>query len=192
MALGAAMGETQLSIIGPAPVTSAPQRPDQDGSVSFHDVLSALNPLQYLPVVGTIYRAVTGDVIPEPMRIMGSLVASGLMGGPVGIITGIASLALQKITGINLEAVGASVLHSIGIGGEPDAEAQDVAASAATPAMASAALPEPVRVAWTPAQLAAYGMGGAGRAQDVTADMLNGMELANIGRAMAAYGKVTA
>ncbi len=191
MALGAAMGGTQLSINGPAPVISAPQRPDQDSSVSFHDVLSALNPLQYLPVVGTIYRAVTGDIIPEPLRIMGSLVASGLMGGPVGIITGIASLALQKITGIDLEAVGASVLHSIGIGGEPDATAQDVT-SVATPTMAAAALPEPVRVAWTPAQLAAYGMGGADREQNVTADMLNGMELANIGRAMAAYGKVAA
>jgi hypothetical protein len=186
------MGETQLSVIGPAPAASAPSRPDPDGGVSFHEVLSALNPLQYLPVVGTIYRAATGDIIPEPLRIMGSLVASGLMGGPVGIITGIASLALQKITGIDLDAVGASVLHSIGIGGEPDAPPVRTATPAAAD-MPAAPEPEPVRTAWTSAQLAAYGMGdGISQAQDVTADMLNGMELANIGRAMAAYGKMAA
>ena len=37
-------------------------------SFSFHELLSELNPLQYLPVIGTIYRSMTGDLIPEPVE----------------------------------------------------------------------------------------------------------------------------
>jgi len=51
--------------------------------VPFSDVMKALNPLQHMPVVGTIYRAVTGDTIPAPLRILGA----GILGGPVGILS---------------------------------------------------------------------------------------------------------
>lgn len=50
--------------------------------VSFHELLSALNPLQHVPVVGTIYRAATGDTIPLPLQVAGSL----LTGGPPGAL----------------------------------------------------------------------------------------------------------
>ncbi len=50
--------------------------------VPFRDVLKALNPLQHVPAVGTIYRAVTGDTIPAPLRILGA----GIFGGPIGIL----------------------------------------------------------------------------------------------------------
>ncbi len=50
--------------------------------VPFSDVLKALNPLQHVPVVGTIYRAATGDTIPAPLRILGA----GIFGGPIGIL----------------------------------------------------------------------------------------------------------
>src|SRR5260370_34401806 len=106
------MGEALVSVTEFAPVPGGATgvvQPKPGQEVSFRDVLSAVNPLQYLPVVGTIYRAVTGDTIPEPLRNMGSLLASGLMGGPVGIITNLASLLLQKVTGIDTEAIGTSV-----------------------------------------------------------------------------------
>jgi len=50
--------------------------------VPFDEVLKALNPLHHLPVVGTIYRAVTGETIPAPLRILGA----GIFGGPMGIL----------------------------------------------------------------------------------------------------------
>jgi len=50
--------------------------------VPFKDVLKALNPLHHVPVVGTIYRAVTGETIPAPLRILGA----GIFGGPIGIL----------------------------------------------------------------------------------------------------------
>ena len=70
---------------------------------TFHELLSELNPLQYIPVVGTVYRALTGDVIPEAARVAGSLVVSGLAGGPVGVATSVALLAAEKATGVDPE-----------------------------------------------------------------------------------------
>lgn len=50
--------------------------------VPFDQVLKGLNPLQHLPGVGMIYRAVSGEAIPAPMRILGA----GIFGGPIGIM----------------------------------------------------------------------------------------------------------
>jgi hypothetical protein len=87
--------------------------------VSFHDVLSALNPLQYLPVVGTIYRAITGDVIAEPLRMAGSLAVSGLMGGPVGMLLNLGATALEKLAGIDPDKVAHQVLAAVGLVSDP-------------------------------------------------------------------------
>ncbi len=62
-----------------------PVRPDaapRPMSVPFSQVLSALNPLQHVPVVGRIYRAETGDQIPEPLKVLGA----GILGGPLGML----------------------------------------------------------------------------------------------------------
>ena len=50
--------------------------------VSRQEVVNGLNPLQHVPVVGMIYRAVTGQQIPTPMRVVGA----GLIGGPLGML----------------------------------------------------------------------------------------------------------
>jgi hypothetical protein len=86
------------------------------GSDQFHTLLSELNPLQYLPVVGTLYRSVTGDTIPQGVREFGSFIVSGLTGGPVGLATNMALLAIEKATGIDPEAIGQNLLADIGIG----------------------------------------------------------------------------
>ena len=59
--------------------------PPAEPSTGFHELLTVLNPLQYVPVVGNIYRALTGDAPPEPVRIAGSLAFSALTGGPIGV-----------------------------------------------------------------------------------------------------------
>lgn len=65
---------------------AGPLSPDaawpQPIKMSFGQVLSALNPLQHIPVVGRIYRAETGDTIPAPLKILGA----GIFGGPLGIL----------------------------------------------------------------------------------------------------------
>ena len=67
-----------------------------NGDTSFWEVLHALNPLQHLPVIGTIYRAITGDTIPAPMRIFGSIIGGLLTGGPIGMATGIIGNFLEE------------------------------------------------------------------------------------------------
>ena len=62
---------------------------------SFGDMLSALNPLQHLPVVGAIYRHVTGDV-PHPAA---QVVGGAIFGGPLGFVAGLLSTALEQATG---------------------------------------------------------------------------------------------
>jgi hypothetical protein len=56
------------------------------GHTTFREFLHALNPLQYVPVVGSIYRAVTGDTIQPAYRVFGSIVSGVLFGGPAGIM----------------------------------------------------------------------------------------------------------
>jgi hypothetical protein len=86
------------------------------GSDQFHTLLSELNPLQYLPVVGMLYRSVTGDTIPQGVREFGSFIVSGLTGGPVGLATNMALLVIEKATGIDPEAIGQNLLADVGIG----------------------------------------------------------------------------
>ena len=95
---------------------------------SFHEVLSALNPLQYLPVVGTIYRAVTGDTIPEPVRRIGSMIVSGLLGGPIGVAINVASLAAEKASGIDLDGAGQALVRGEPLGPALHAHAAPTAA----------------------------------------------------------------
>jgi hypothetical protein len=47
---------------------------------------NAMNPLQYLPGVGMIYRQATGQTIPPPMAIAGSVVSGAIFGGPLGVL----------------------------------------------------------------------------------------------------------
>jgi hypothetical protein len=149
---------------------------------AFHELLSELNPLQYIPVIGTIYRAVTGDVIPESSRSVGSLVVSFLTGGPVGVATNAAAQAAEKITGIDPEAIGQNLLADIGIG--PHTAGQTpTAASAPAPAPASTHIvaPPPAERAWTASELSAYGVttahGKLMRGALAGSDVLNELEL---------------
>ena len=153
--------------------SSAPASPA--GGLTFHELLSDLNPLQYLPVVGTIYRAVTGDTIPKPLREAGSVVVSGLLSGPIGVGISLASLAFQKLTGIDFEDLEQSVVAAI-------RGPSDVAVAAKDEGPAG--VPEtPGHVgAWTPAQLTAYGVvtlsDGTLRQGGLTgSDVLNALQL---------------
>jgi hypothetical protein len=145
------------------------------------------NPLQYIPVVGMIYRAVTGDTIPELARDAGSLVVSGLTGGPVGVAINLGMLAAEKITGIDPEKIGDGVLADIGIGSRSTpstaAGAQGITPGVTTLSSATLKTAEPPAAAWSPAQLSAYGVtadrkGDLQRGALTGSDVLNDLELA--------------
>jgi hypothetical protein len=71
------------------------QQTSSSGGFSFHDILNIVNPLQHLPVISTIYRAVTGDKINDFEKVAGDT----LYGGVVGFVSSMADTIFEAVTG---------------------------------------------------------------------------------------------
>jgi hypothetical protein len=102
-------------------------------SSTFDDILDIINPLQHLPVVGTLYRAATGDTMGTLPKIAGDT----LYGGLWGAVGSLADTAFEAVTGKDFGAtVLALVTDGLGLGDEkPVALAQNIPdARAALPA----------------------------------------------------------
>ena len=124
--LGLPQNQAQVASAA-APDAPASEKP----AFSFHDFLSVINPLQHLPVIGTLYRAITGDTIATPEKIAGD----ALYGGLWGAVASIADSAFEAVTGKN---VGDTVLAFFT--GHQEQQAQ-VAANVPPATTAPAALP---------------------------------------------------
>jgi hypothetical protein len=66
-----------------------------DDGFGFKDVLDILNPLQHIPIISSIYRAVTGDEIAAAPRAIGG----AIFGGPVGLVAAIGNEIMEAETG---------------------------------------------------------------------------------------------
>jgi len=85
-----------------SPSTSSPSPPSTSGGgatlwthghFSFKDLLDIVNPLQHIPVVGSIYRYLTGDEPSGGARIVGD----SIYGGPIGFgVSVVGSMLLDK------------------------------------------------------------------------------------------------
>lgn len=64
-------------------------------SLSFGELLDIVNPLQHLPIVGNVYRELTGDKLSAVARVSGGL----LYGGPLGGAVSLANAAIEEHTG---------------------------------------------------------------------------------------------
>jgi hypothetical protein len=64
-------------------------------SLGFDDLVDAVNPLQQLPVVSSVYREATGESISIPARLAGGF----LFGGLPGLIGSAAMVAFEEVTG---------------------------------------------------------------------------------------------
>ena len=71
------------------------QRNAEKTSFTVRDFIDIINPLQHIPIVGTLYRNITHDEIKAPSRILGG----GLFGGIVGAVAGLVNTISDKITG---------------------------------------------------------------------------------------------
>lgn len=65
---------------------------------SFGDILDIANPLQHIPIVSNIYRALTGDAISTPARIIGGT----LFGGPIGFFSSLFSSLFSNTIGADI------------------------------------------------------------------------------------------
>ncbi len=89
--------------IAAAPPSAPPDAPapaptrmwSGENGFGFADFLDLINPLQHIPVISTIYRAITGDDAALGPRLIGGM----LLGGPIGLMaTGIIA-AVEESTG---------------------------------------------------------------------------------------------
>lgn len=89
----------------PKPTTSIPSAGKGQGTAQgfgFKDFLDVINPLQHIPGISEVYRAITGDQISEGARYSGNALYGLALGGPVGfsVMTGysIASTAVRDLS----------------------------------------------------------------------------------------------
>jgi hypothetical protein len=87
----------QVTVTAVKGTDQEPQEPK--GESFFHRLLDVINPLQHLPLVGTAYRAITGDHMGPVEKVMGDT----LYGGLWGAVTSIADVAFEGITGKSVE-----------------------------------------------------------------------------------------
>jgi hypothetical protein len=130
------------------------------------------------------------------------------MGGPVGAAISVGMMAVEKITGIDFDKIGQTLVAGIkNLNHHATSPAQAARAAApAAPAPSSAeatasaqaprsTLAPPSAQSWSPIQLAAYGVstsldGTLKLANLSGADVLNSLELSRIHVAQTAYGRV--
>ena len=76
----------------------------------FHHLWNVVNPLQHVPVIGTIYRAITGEHLDPVEKIAGDT----LYGGLWGAVTSVADVAFEKLTGKDFEDTALALFKSGG------------------------------------------------------------------------------
>ncbi len=99
--------------------------------IGFGDFIDLINPLHHLPVIGPLYREITGDEIKPAAQILGGF----LYGGPVGLVTSVGHAIAEEATGKDVTGHVMAALF-----GENDAA--ETTAIAAAPESEDAPLPE--------------------------------------------------
>jgi hypothetical protein len=108
-------------------------------SFSFHDLLDAINPLQHLPVIGTLYRHFTGDQMGNVAEVVGD----GIYGGVLGLASGVLNVAVKEITG---KDIGENLISMV-TGDDPPTGTSTVPPTAAAPPQESAPVANPAPTA---------------------------------------------
>lgn len=94
-ARSAAAPRPQAESVAIQPLKAEAQKPSgiwETDSFSFWDIVDAINPLQHIPIVSTIYRKLTGDDMGYASRIAGDTLYSGIFGS---LISGLASAVVN-------------------------------------------------------------------------------------------------
>ena len=104
-----------------------------DDGFGFDDLLDLVNPLQHIPLVSTVYRAITGDQIAAGPRMLGhALFSVTPVGAAIGLVSGAVEAAIEHNTGSD---PGGMVLAWLGgdAGASPSAaDAPEIMAETAT------------------------------------------------------------
>lgn len=124
----------------PAPVRPGRMRDDRPPDIpaealTFDDLLDFINPLQHLPIIGSLYREFTGDQIKPAMQVAGGL----LFGGPTGLMGSVFQVLFEQVAGDDVLGSGMAM---IGLK-EPEGGGTAIASADAAPAQVTAEVPAP-------------------------------------------------
>jgi hypothetical protein len=89
-----------------------------EADFSWDDLIDIVNPLQHIPVVGSLYRTLTGDTISSTARVAGAT----LYGGPLGMVAGAANVIIAEANGADLGDTIVAGLLGRDVPGAPDGE----------------------------------------------------------------------
>lgn len=134
-------------------VTVSAEKPQSsEGEGFFHHLLDVINPLQHLPVIGTLYRAITGEHIGPVEKVLGDT----LYGGMWGAASSVADLAFEGVTGKSLEDTVLGWFSHDGTGKVASAKvaARDISSNISLSSVDMPALPEVQSAAAGPPELA--------------------------------------
>ncbi|MEQ8638996.1 MAG: hypothetical protein RIE31_00065 [Alphaproteobacteria bacterium] len=89
----AGRGEAAFS----AAVSARPAAGAPTHALGFADLLDVLNPLQHLPLVGSLYRQATGDSLSPAAYVLGGGLWNGLLSGGAGLAVGMAGAVTDAV-----------------------------------------------------------------------------------------------
>ena len=128
-----------------------------DGGFDFFDFLDIINPLQHIPIVSTIYRAVTGDEIGPVARLIGGGVYGlGLLGGGwLSLASTAANVALEEATGNDIAGHAIDLVfgedgEAVLFGGGGEGTSEEGAAAGDDAVLAAMPRPDAIVVRSTP------------------------------------------
>ncbi|MDJ0950059.1 MAG: hypothetical protein QNJ94_14165 [Alphaproteobacteria bacterium] len=122
--------------------TDPPASEDRDfslwdgGEFDFGDILDAINPLQHIPIVSTIYREITGDEIGPAPRIAGGALFGGLIGAAVSLF----NVIIEDGTGKDIGEHAVAMLFDGDDEAPPPTAIADANSSENTPAVVPSAV----------------------------------------------------
>jgi hypothetical protein len=118
-------GITPVTVTPIQSLPAAPAQDDSDVGFSFKDLIDMVNPLQHIPVIGTLYRHITGDTINTVPKIAGDT----LYGGLEGFAGSVADTIFEKVTGKSFGDTIYDMAANLFDGSSADAPAARVAAN---------------------------------------------------------------
>lgn len=121
--------------------SSVPKGPSLfgDEGMTVADFFSIINPLQHLPLVGALYRDLTGDTIKPGGRVLGGM----LFGGPMGMVGGAFNAAVENDIGTDTGGALLALVRGKPLGGTAAPAATLAAAPRPTPEATTAAAAAP-------------------------------------------------
>ncbi|MBL8702195.1 MAG: hypothetical protein JNK67_27670 [Alphaproteobacteria bacterium] len=120
-------------------VPGGPSDRSGDDKFKFSDLVALVNPLQHLPIIGPLYRKLTGDEPHPAVKVIGGLI----FGGPIGLVNATLNHVFEQTTGKTpVDAIAGLFMGD----GEKSAAADPAPAAAGAPKLlipaAAAALAE--------------------------------------------------